>query len=95
MAVEIEALKYAQTKFADRGIIADLSDMACVEEYINEYYRKVNKHKEHGIKVIYNDDVKKRQYIRMKLPDIPPTVINGVLDAEDAYYMQGMVKQDE
>lgn len=95
MAVEVEALKYAQEKFSKRGIIADQSDMACVVEYINEYYDRIRKAGHKRVRVVRSTNNSKRVYLYNALPDVPHTVIDGVLEAEDRYYSEGVVKQDE
>ena len=91
---EMKALKYAQQRFWKRGMYADIADIGCVEHYINEYFRTQHK-SEKNVRVIYNDNQKKREYICNKLPGIPQAVIESVLEAEDDYYAEGMVKSND
>lgn len=77
-----EAIKYVVDKFRSQDVIVQRSGIELVLKYIDEYYGSANNTLEF---VMYDEDAM-IEYISDMKPDIPVSVIRGVLEAEDEFF---------
>lgn len=87
MNCEQQAVEYAMNQFHGLGVAVSTEGIERVLHYIDEFYMEVwEPSEEDGITVIEYTEEEKRKFIQEEMPDVPHTVIQGVLDAEQRFF---------
>lgn len=87
MNCEEKAKEYTMNQFHQLGVAVSVKEIDAVLHFMDKFYMEVwEPTEEETIQVIEYTDEEKRKYIQEELPDVPHTVIQGVLDAEQRFF---------
>ena len=74
-------------QFHQLGVAVSVKEIDAVLHFIDKFYMEEwEPSEEDDIKIIGYTEEEKRKFIQEEMPDIPHTVIQGVLDAERKFF---------
>lgn len=87
MNCEEQAKEYTMNQFHQLGVAVSVKEIDAVLHFIDKFYMEVwEPTPDECISVIEYTEEEKRKFIQEEMPDIPHTVIQGVLDAEQRFF---------